>query len=175
MGTGGTRATISAAAAVLGGLTLTGDGVLTEDLPRVVAGTCLATAALVIAALLLVHRWVVDTADARKALAAAQREAERERSRYFAAQAALENEQGRLNRDMAAARANLAARLAAERQAMEDEFEERRGDVINEAMEATVRMFNRGKFAPDAARAANLIQFPHQERVRAREHGVVGP
>lgn len=178
MSTGGTRATTSAAIAALGGLGLTSHGILADDLPRVVGGMCVTVAALLIATLVLVHSWIADTSDARKSLAAAQVAAERERSRYVAAQAALENEQGRLARDMAAERAAIAARLKAEREAMEAELEEKRATIMCEAFEAGVLMARGGKLTTDMQqRTANLIPFPtqQQERARAREHGVVGP
>ena len=167
---------------MLAGFALTARGVLRSDLDNAVGGTCLTLVAVTTIALACVRRWIVDTREERRILAAAQREAERERSRYFAAQAALENEQGRLNRDMAAERQRIAAQLVKEREAMRIEFEEKRADLIAETMEATVRMFHAGKFAPETAATGQLIHFPKQdpaaqatERARSREHGVVGP
>lgn len=178
--TGGTRVTAGAAgAAMAAGLAVILYGTLRDDLARALGGTCLTLTALTVLALALIRRWVVDTRDERRILAAAQREAVAERSRYFAAQAALEIEQGRLNRDMAAERAGLAARLKAERDAIAADFEERRATLIAETMEATLLMVRNDKLAPQPS--AKLIRFPHQqaeqqpERERSREHGVVGP
>lgn len=162
-----------------GGLTVVVYGTLRDDLARALGGTCLTLAALTAIALILIRRWIVDTSDERRILAAAQREAERERARYFAAQAALENEQGRLARDRAAERYADAAKLKAERDAMAADFEDRRGTLIAETMEATIRMIRGNKLNPPKPIEGNLIPFPHQQAARApersREHGVVGP
>jgi hypothetical protein len=180
--TSGTRATAGAGAlAMAAGIALTSRGVLLSDLDNAVAGTCLTLVSLTAIALACLRRWIVDTREEQRVLAAAQREAERERSRYFAAQAALENEMGRLNRDMAAERQRIAAQLLQEREAMRIEFEEKRAEVITETVEATVLMFRNGKFAPETAATGQLIRFPRQEptaapqRERSREHGIVGP
>ncbi|MDL5205064.1 hypothetical protein [Streptomyces sp. ALI-76-A] len=171
----------AAGTAVVGGLSVVVYGTIVDDLPRTLGGTCLTLTALTLLALILIRNWIVDTRDERRILAAAQRETVAERSRYFAAQAALENEQGRLNRDMAAERAGLAARLQAEREALAAEFEERRATVIAETMEATFRMFHDGKFAPGVPEQSKVIQLRehqqqrHPERERSREHGVVRP
>lgn len=181
--TGGTRATICVTAALgLAGLAITSRGILRDNLPSTVGGSCLIFSTVVVGALLLIRKWVSDTTLIRTALTATQREAERERSRYVAAQAALENEQGRLNQDMAEERRRIAASLIAEREAMRTEFEERRATLISETMEATFLMIQNGKFASDTTASGRLIQFPKQsqpqpatDRMRSREHGVVGP
>jgi hypothetical protein len=178
--TGGTRAlTGTAGATVAGGLSAVLYGTLRNDIARAVGGTCVTLTALTVVALVLIRQWIRDTADDRRLLAAAQREAQAERSRYFAAQAALEVEQGRLARDRSAEQRADAARLKAEREVMASEFEERRAALIAETMEATVLMMRGGELNPPPS--GNLIPFPHQqaerqpERARSREHGVVGP
>ncbi|MFF9205097.1 hypothetical protein ACF1AE_25415 [Streptomyces sp. NPDC014986] len=181
--TGSARATAAAAAAVLlGGLSVLLYGIAYSDAARAIGGGCLTIVAFMAASMILLHRWIVDTHDERQALAAAQRATAAERSRYFAAQAALENEQARLNRDMAEERRRIAAQQIAEREAIRQEFEEQKAILISETMEATVMMFRAGKFAPEAAPLqGNLIQFPKElpkqtlQRERSREHGVVGP
>lgn len=169
----------AAATAVASGLAVVLYGIIRSDTARAMGGTCLTLTALTAIALIVIRKWVVDTRDERRVLAAAQREALAERSRYFAAQAALENEQGRLNRDMAAERASLTSRLMAEREAMAGEFEERRASLIAETMEATALMIWEGKFAPPTPVQNKVIQLrqrqPQPERDRSREHGVVGP
>ena len=171
----------TAGTALVAGLAVVLYGTLRDDLARALGGTCVTLTALTVIALVLIRRWIVDTSEERRILAAAQREAERERSRYFAAQAALENEQGRLTRDRATERLADAARLKVERDAIAADFENRRGALIAETMEATMRMVRGGKLAPDAPASGTLIPFPHQqahrqaERERSREHGVVGP
>lgn len=182
--TAGTRATAIAGTLVLaGGVSIILYGILRNDLARALGGACLAMTALTLVALIAIRRWVTDTSDERRVLAAAQRHAEGERSRYFAAQAALENEQGRLNRDMAAERAALTTRLMAEREAVAAEFEERRAALIAETMEATVLMIHNNKLAPETPTKSKVIQLrehqqqrhPERERERERGHGVVGP
>ena len=183
--TSGSRATnVAAAVAMLGGLPALFYGILHNDTARSIGGACLIMTGLILSALVAIRRWIVDTGDERRILAAAQRQASEERTRYIAAQAALENEQARLNRDMAGERQRIAAPLIAEREAMRDEFEENKAALVAETMETTVRMFHGGKFAPEETlQQGNLIQFPEKlptqgpapSRERSREHGVVGP
>lgn len=176
--TSGARTTITiAAAAMLTGLGTLVHGTIQDDLAPAIAGASLLTVAFLAIALTLIHRWTVDTTDERRALAAAQRQAGDERTRYIAAQAALENEASRLNRDMIAERRALAARLTVEREALEAEFEERRAALISETMEATVLMMQSGKLAAEPTTTGTLIRFPEKlpHQARAREHGVVGP
>lgn len=166
---------------LLTGLSVTLHGVIRNDLVRAVGGTCLTLTALTAIALVLIRQWIVDTSAERRILASAQKQAEAERTRYFALQAALENEQGRLSRDMAAERSGLAARLHYDREALRSEFEERRAGLIAETMESTVLMMRGGKFDVEQKPSCNLIPFPKQhqtaepQRERSREHGVVGP
>jgi len=177
-----TRAT-AATAAVAGvvGLAVTLHGAIRNQPAHSLSGICITMIALTGLILIAIRKWTTDTSAERAILAAAQREAQARRDTYFAAQAALENEQGRLNRDMAAERAGLTARLKTERDAMAAEFEERRASLIAETMEATVLMIRDGKLACEPSEPGNLIQFPAPqqeraaERARAREHGVVGP
>jgi hypothetical protein len=179
--TGGTRTMAGAGgAATVGGLSVVLYGTLNNDVTRTIGGTCITIVALTIVALILLRHWIVDTSEERRILGAAQRAAQAERARYFAAQAALENEQGRLHQDMAAERASLTARLQAEREAMAAEFEEQRASLVAETMEATFLMFHNGKFAPAAQRENKVIQLrEHQQRhpvrERSREHGVASP
>jgi hypothetical protein len=178
--TGGARTMTGAAATVVAaGLAVVLYGIAYRDTARAMGGTCLTLTALTALALVIIRRWIVDTSDERHILQAAQREAQNERTRYIAAQAALENEQGRLTRDMAAERQRLAGRLKVERDALADEFEERRAALIAETMEATIAMIQDGKREPADPVQNKVIQLrqrPAQpERERSREHGVVGP
>jgi len=164
-----------------GGLLVVLHGTLRSNLAHTVGGTCLTLVALTGIALILIRRWIVDTSEERRILAASQREAQNQKTTYIAAQATLEVEQGRLTRDRALQVRADAARLTAEREAMVAEFEEKRAALVSETMEATVRMIRGGKLTPPAAAESKVIQFPHQhpqhqpERARSREHGVVGP
>lgn len=179
---GGTRTTAAAGAIVLiTGLTVITYGVIADDISRSVSGACLTMPALTLIALVLVRRWVSDVRDERRTLAEAQRAAEQERSRYVAAKAALENEQGRMSRDRVAEQHRLAAQLLAERDKMVAEFEEQRNELISNTMESTLLMIHNGELAPDTLPRGRVIRFPRQdpaeqsEPTRSREHGVVGP
>lgn len=181
--TGSSRSTnMAAAVAMLGGLPALLYGILHSDTARSIGGACLVMTALVLSALVAIRRWIVDTSEERRALADAQHQASEAQHRYIASQAALENEQARLNRDMAVERHRIAAQLIAEREAMRDEFEERKAALVAETMETTFLMIKGGKFAPEPP-TGNLIQFPEQlptqaptpSRERSRGHGVVGP
>lgn len=176
--TGGTRATATTGVgALLAGAAVTIHAVARADPAQALGGLCLTMAALTLIALLFIHHWFTNTSEERRALAAATRAAEDERNRYVSLEAALENEHGRRSQAVAAERAGLAVRLATEREALRSEFEERRASLIAETMEATVRMYRNGKFAPQATAKGNLIPFPQQqsERERSRGHNVVGP
>lgn len=178
----GTGIAAAAAATVMfGGLALALNGIATNQVPRSVGGVGAIMTGLATVMLIVIHKWVTDTRTERHLLATAQREAQEERSLCIAAQSALESERTRMRRDLDAEHAALLERARVEREALDDEFEERRGELVNETMEATVRMFYDGKFAPDVRRRGTLIQFPQQQpqeqshQSRSREHGVVGP
>lgn len=162
---------------MLAGAAVTLHAVARNDPAQALGGLCLATIAMTLVALFLIHHWFTNTSQERRDLAERTRAAEDEGNRYVSLKAALENEHGRLARDMAAERAALAATLAVEREALRSEFEERRASLVAETMEATVRMFRNGKFAPPQSARGNLIQFPQQQpdRERQRGHNVVGP
>ncbi|MEU6597931.1 hypothetical protein [Streptomyces flaveolus] len=148
-----------------------------------IGGACLVMVALSIIVCVLVRHWIVNTNTERAILAAAQREAQAERTRYIAAQAALENEMGRLNRDMAAERARIAASYLAEQTKLRKEFEEERAQLAADAFQTGVQMERAGMLKPGAehARGKLIPLFPEQhpacapERERSREHGNVGP
>lgn len=179
--TGATRtASTAGAAALAGGLAITIHGILRSNLAHVLGGGFLAMTALMLGALLLVHRWIVDTGDERRALAAAQRSAVQERTQYFAAQAAIENEEGRLKQAVVAERARDKKKLEVERAAMEAEFEEKRNALRAETIDTLLTMIATGKFV--GSPQGKLIPFPGQPtterataRERTREHGAIGP
>ncbi|MFK0018264.1 hypothetical protein [Streptomyces sp. NPDC090798] len=182
--TAGTRATaISAAVVMAAGLTIILYGVVRNDLARSLGGACLTMTSLTLIALVAIKRWVTDTSEDRRLLAASIREAQAEKSRYFAAKAALENEQGRLTRDAAIDRRRAAVAAMAEREALHQQFEEKRAQLVCETFEMAFEM---ARQVPDEhARADDkrdvVIQFPVQQqeqapaRARSRGHNVVGP
>ncbi|MFJ4624302.1 hypothetical protein [Streptomyces sp. NPDC088812] len=171
----------TAAAMMLGGLGLTIHGVSRDQASHSLAGFVLSMIALAVIILTVLHSWITDTRTERIALAAAQREAQAERTRCIAAQAALENEQGRLYRDLAAERAADRERLEKERAAMHEQFELDRGQLVNEAMATLASWIVDGKVQPPE-RKTNLIRFPNQEqqtvrtpqRETPRGHGAAG-
>lgn len=179
--TGGMRAATAAGTAVLiSGLGVTLHGIIRDDLSHSIGGTCLTLVALLTIGLVVLRRWIVDTSERERLLDEARRFADAERVRYIAAQAALENEQGRLTQDRAAERLADAARLIEERKALRAEFEEQRATLITETMEATVRMIQQRRLvaSPAPSKVIQLRQPQRQrlvERERSREHGVVGP
>jgi hypothetical protein len=181
--TSGSIKTLAAAAgvAVLAGLAVVLYGLTHDDLARSIGGLGVTILGLTVLGLIAIRHWITNTRQDQLLLAAAQREAQAERSRYFAARVTLEVEQDRLRRDLDAERRALAARMQAEREAMRQDFETRRGDLIAETMEATFRMLQSDKLNTEHAMTGRLIQFPRQHPepqpapARSREHGVVGP
>lgn len=168
-------ATATAATVMFGGMALAFNGIARNEVPRSLGGVGAIMIGLTAIVLLVIHKWVTDTRAERSLLAAAQREAQEERACCIAAQSALESERTRMRRDLDAERVTLLERSRVEREALDDEFEKRRGELVNQTMEATVKMFYNGKFAPGTRRGGTLIPFPQQEQHHSREHGVVGP
>lgn len=168
---------------MLAGLLALLHGVYHDHVSRTVSGTCLTLVSLTAIALVLIRKWIIDTRDERRILAATQREAQARKDTYITAQAALEAEHGRLRQDIAAEREANAARLTAEREALATEFEAKRGEYMAEALDIAVQMIAGKKLAPTQIATARLIQFPRglphqqadQQRQRSRERGVVGP
>jgi len=173
-------ATAAAAGAFVAGVAVALQSARHDHVAGSIIGSCLVLVALVVVVLVLVHRWVADVATERAALSVAQRQAVDERTRYIAAQAALENEQTRLNRDIAAERASNDARLKAERAKLRDEFEEERAQLAADAFQTGAEMERAGMLRPDRERhRGNLIAFPRAaagvEPGRSREHEAVNP
>lgn len=181
-------ASSKAASATAAGILTAGFGIIIhstshDDVAGSIGGACLVMVALTITICVLVRHWVVNTSTERSILAAATREAQAQRAMYQAAQCALENEMGRLNRDMAAERARIASTLATERAKMRAEFEALHDQDMTDAFQTGVQMERAGMLKPGAfqPKRGNLIQFPGQqaghaaERERSREHGHVGP
>lgn len=157
-------------------------GVTLDDIARCLGGAVVIMTAAILLFLTQVRRWTTDTQAERNRLADATREARAEHMRYVAAQAALTIERQRIHRDAAAEREHNAARLAAERKAMRDLFEDERETLICKTMESTVNLVRAGllddKPAPAHAKVIGL--FPSQSdpqgaEHRTRERGSVGP
>lgn len=179
---GGTKATTTAAAgATLAGLAVILHGIAYDNLAHSIGGLGITTAGLTAYALTLIRQWVTDTTAERNNLATAQRVAEEERSRAFAEQAAMEGERSRLYKDLEAARAADEERLAVERAAMVQEFEDARAELSIDAMSILASWFVDGKVCPPEHKSGTLIPFPDQQsaatphRERSREHGAARP
>lgn len=177
-------ATTIAAGILLAGFAVILRSASGDNVAGALGGACLVMVGLSLLILVFVRHWVVNTNEERRILAAAQRQAQESRTKYIAAQAALENEQGRLNRDMAAERAAIRATLVVERKKLRADFEEQRAQCMAEAFRTGAEMERAGMLKPGHPEPpANLIQFPKQQpaqaptpqRDRSREHGVVGP
>lgn len=183
-----TKAAIATAVGILaGGFAVIIRSASGDNVAGSIGGACLVMVGLSLVILIFVRRWVTDTSEERRILGAAQREAQAERTRYVAAQAALENEIGRLTRDMAAERARVAATLKAERAALKAEFEETRAQELSEAFQTGAEMERAGMLKRPQSAGGSVLRFPkgqrgapaqergRPERERSREHGVAGP
>jgi hypothetical protein len=184
--TGGTRATITlSGTALLAGILASAYGIIGSNTPHALGGLGLIVAASTAIALAVLRNWIIDTSDERRNLAAAQRQAENQRSQYYAAQANLENELARAAHDMAAQRARNTASLIKEREALRAALEAERLQLSQKAFRMGAQMERAGMLKPDEPAPTNLIQFPHQqpqpqghpqpERTRPSEHGVSAP
>ncbi|MCR8946586.1 hypothetical protein NW249_31275 [Streptomyces sp. OUCMDZ-4982] len=173
------RATAAGAALITSaGLTIVLFGIITENLERTVGGAIFTMTALTLIALILIRRWITTTSAERARLGDAVREADAERMRYVAAQAASEVERARLRRDATAERQQLTARLATERASMRTQFEEERNRLVCDTVEETIKLVRLGLLNPSApTRYARVIGFPspaeHQRPVQepSRGHG----
>lgn len=180
--TAGTRTTVVSGAIVLAvGLAIVLWGVITNDIARSVGGVCLTMTSLTLSACVAIRGWVTNTGAERARLGDSQRETDADRMRYVAAQAALEVERQRLQRDAAAEREQLTARLKVERDAMRTSFEEERAKLIVDTFEAAVKMVVRDRLLEEGRPETGhgrVIDFPAQpaaEREQARERGISTP
>ena len=170
--------TATAAVVMASGLAAILYGVVRGDPARSIAGVGLTMIALTLIALTAIRRWVTNTSDERRRLAAAIRAADDERTKCFADRAALENERQRILIDAATDRARSASALIAEREKLAAEFEEKRAALICETLTTVAGLLHSQKKQPQRG---SIIPFPAQQPVRAPEmersrgHNVVGP
>ncbi|MEV0114622.1 hypothetical protein AB0H77_15420 [Streptomyces sp. NPDC050844] len=144
-------------------------GVAHKEPTGTLAGACLGMMVCAGVGFVSIRRWTTDTRVERARLADAVRDAESERTRYIAAQAAMEMERQRVARDAAADHARTAAILTAERAAMADQFEEQRAQLVSETLEVAFKLArsNTGEETHEHERA-RVINFPQQQAERAR-------
>lgn len=153
------------------GLVVVVHGIVTDNAARSAAGASLTITGLTFFALCLVRKWISDTSRERDRQLDAARASHDERTRYIAAQAAMEIERQRMQRDVSAERAHLAVRLAAEQAAMRDRFEEERATLICETFEAAVLMVQAGVLndLEHGREHAQVIGLFPQQPARERE------
>ncbi|WP_157882422.1 hypothetical protein [Streptomyces silvensis] len=180
--TGGTRTiTTTSLLTLTVGLLIGTHGMIKGDTPRSLAGVLGVGIALTAITLITIRRWICDTTAQTQELTEARQGYEAELRANLAARASIEAEYARFTRDMAAARAQMAATLEAERQAMQAGVEKERLQLQQSAFLTGVQMERSGALKPGAVPRSNLIKFPKQhqetapEREASREHGVVGP
>lgn len=140
------------------GMSLICVGVARGSFGHSVSGTAVTMISLFVIALHRVHRWIRDTARERTDLADARKDAEAQERKYFALQAAIENEGVRMRRDMNSERHAIAMTLAKERRVMEEQFEQRRLELTQKAFREGVMMERDGHLRPE--KIAALLQFP---------------
>ncbi|MFH9215417.1 hypothetical protein [Streptomyces globisporus] len=172
---GSRTSAVGAALITSAGLAIVVYGIITENLERTVGGAIFTMTALTLIALVLIRRWVTNTSTERQRLGDAVREADAERMRYLAAQAASEVERARIRRDAAAELQQLTVRLAAERAALSEQFEEQRLALICSTMETTVKLYRAGHFDPSAptphGQVISLPGFAHQRAAQEQTRG----
>jgi hypothetical protein len=154
------------------GLTVVTLGIIESNPARSAGGACLTITGLTFFALAVLRRWITDTARERERHLDAARALQDEQTKYIAAQAALELERERVRRDAAAEHQQNIARLQAEREALEDQFEDKRAQLICETFETAVRMERAGLLddEPQQHETARVIGlFPQAARERAAE------
>ncbi|MER5559638.1 hypothetical protein ABT071_13635 [Streptomyces sp. NPDC002506] len=161
-------ASITAVASLVTGLGIAVYGTLNDDLPRTLAGSCLLMIALLLSALLSIRKWIIEAQSERDALARARRDADDERLRYLAAQAAVEMERQRIERDAAMEREQGIVHIKAVKAAMEEQFEEQKAQLICQSLETAYDLYVRGlaNSHQEPAGHAKVIAMPAPTRQR---------
>lgn len=147
-------------------------GIITDNAARSAAGASLSITSLTFFALCQVKKWITCTEHERDRQLDAARASNDERTKYIAAQAAMQIERQRMQRDAAAERRQLAARLATEQAAMRARFQEERDTLVCETVEATLRMVREEGLLDNQAPEAHakvIGLFPEPCPARQRE------
>lgn len=163
---------VIAVALFLLGASLTALGAVTDSLPRTITGITAAISSQIAFSLCMVHRWTTNTAAGRAALHDATVRAEREHAKYLAAQFALEQETERVHVDGIAAAARVDQTLKRERAAMQQQFDDQRGELICRTAETAISLHLRGLLNTEREHGRVVVPFPSQpehERARGRE------
>lgn len=149
-------------------ITLFAGGILTAltgmvaDLPaRAAGGSAVTVTALTMFALPCIRRWILEAGDMRAMALDQICEAQREKARALAAQAAVEVERDRMRRDAAYEAQRSVAAIAAEKQRLHEQFEADRTEIMLKAYEAGVRHTADGLLdAPERPSGRSVVPFP---------------
>lgn len=162
--------TTLAALGLTAGCATVATGIITRHPSLAVGGSCLAMMALSAVILIAVRSWVTDVTAERRQLQDAAHGHDDERTRYIAAQAALQQERTRVRSDLANWQASVRRQMEREREATRKDFEEKRAALIAETFEAAIRMARDEGLLdqPAPGRDSTVVRFPaapaHPER-----------
>lgn len=134
-------------------------GAFLPSTPHTVGGMGLMLAASTFLTLSLLRTWICDNTAERERLRHEGDKLAEERVKYVAAHAALQAERDRIRADLKAGEAAAEQRLATEREAMQDEFDNKRAELIRSTFETAVNMVQDGLLEPDE-RGAEVIHLP---------------
>lgn len=167
---GGTRGARGIAAAstitLVAGIATTAIGLIVGDTSKSASGASITIIGLATLSLIVVRRWVTDTAAERGRLAAATTAATNEQTRYIAGLAAVDAERARLRRDATAMARRQVAQLEADRETLRGEFEKDRERISTEAFRTGALMERAGLLKePRPASVTHL--YARRERATA--------
>ena len=171
------RSYIAASLIITAGAGLTATGITTESMPEVIAGVSLAISGQLLGSMRLLWTWTTDTRADRQRLNDATAKLDEESAKYAAGLLALDEEHGRVRRDRIAAARRSDEQLRAHREFLEDEFEEKKNELISRTFEVAWRLFSTKGLDAPAARHNVVVPFPQQqpadqEGARARSRDV---
>jgi hypothetical protein len=153
---------------LLAGIALVVVGAAARHIPATAGGGGIVLATTVAASMLVIHRWLTDVTAERARLAQATRDADTERTRYIAANAALQQEQQRVRTDLQDHYRRTQLELARHRAALDDEFETRRAELAAKAFELGATMALTGKLTADPGTSADVVHLPTRQPQRQR-------
>lgn len=161
-----------------GGILTAITGMLVGQPARAAGGSAVTVTALMMFALPCIRRWILEAGDLRGVALEQISEAQKEKARALAAQAALEVERNRMRRDAAYQTQRSEAAITAEKQRLQSQFDEDRTEIMCKAYEAGVRHTLDGLLdAPAPARGRSVVPFPSpaSRSERLPERGVSHP
>ena len=167
--------TYTAAGVILAvGVSLVVLGLQRASTPETLAGVVICISAQMLACMRVIYRWVRDTRAERASLLASQQHHDTEAAKYSAGLLAIAKEQDRTRRELLDGARRLDQAIKVQRAALHNEFEEKRAELVSQAMETAIRLYRAGAF-DEAPRERVIVPFPAQpadyERARERERG----